>query len=155
MPAIEADHHHVYPPGTVHVTVANLDDATVDLDTAVATLEAVPPPAPMFEISGTGCSPDTVFLRCIHDRAFGLLRESLRDAFGVRRRAGPMAWLFDRLSFANVVRFDGRGVWVPIPDVHASVSCGELEIVRTDRYLSDQGTEVLRRIPLEPPRQLA
>lgn len=140
--------HYVYPPDTVHVTVTNLDDATSPLDAAIAELTAADLRAPTFTITGLGCSPDTVFLRCIHDGAFALLRAEVRHAFGVAgspRRAG---WVFERLSFANVIRFDGSARWTRVPTPRTTVTCTELEIVRTDRFLSERGTTVLARLAL-------
>jgi hypothetical protein len=144
------DRHHRYPPSTVHVTVANLDTATVDVGVALERLRSRDLPAPSLTIDGLGCSPDTLFLRCIADVRLDELRRAVLDDFGVVR---PSSWtmrLSGRLAYANVVRFDGPGQWIRTSIPITSIECRELEIVRTDRYLSDAGTDVLERLPLVP-----
>ena len=143
-----ADRHYVYPPASVHVTVSNLDMATVDVDEAVDRLSRLTLAAPTFVVDKLGCSQDTLFLRCVHDRPFDRLRVAVEDAFGVAAGRSPSSWLFRRLSFANIVRFDGRGEWSDITVAPVQVRCTTLEIVRTDRYLSPSGTTVLRRLEL-------
>lgn len=155
VPEIEAPGHFVYPPHTVHITVTNLDGATVEVNAAISALGDRLPIAPTFHLGGVGCSPDTLFLRCVHDGAFGELRNALRGAFGMPSGFSPVRWLFDRLSFANVVRFDGRGQWLSAAAPPAMVVGLEVEIVRTDRYLSDDATVVLARIPLRTSRRLS
>lgn len=142
------DRHYVYPPGTVHVTVTNLDTATVEVADALARLRSCELPAPEFEVIGLGGSPDTLFLKCLHDERFGRLREVTRRAFGVPEAGLGVTWLFDRLSYANVVRFNGPGQWVDAPVARQRRRCPELEIVRTDRFLSESGTIVEHRLPL-------
>ena len=141
--------HYVYPPETVHVTVADLDRTGVDVAAAIDRLAALPLPAPTFAVEGLGCSPDTLFLRCIHDDRFDQLRLAVEQACELHPSRSPMSWLMRRLSFANVVRFDGPGEWQEIRVPRTEASCGILEIVRTDRYLSSQGTTVIQTIPLE------
>lgn len=144
--------HYVYSPTSVHVTVTSLDGATRDLDDAIVTLGQRRLPAPTFTITGFGCSPGTVFLRCIHDDAFAELRAAVRSAFGIEAPRRPDAALFGRLSYANVVRFEGRPTWRRARWKPATITCGEMEIVRTDRVLSDDGTVVLARVALSPQR---
>jgi hypothetical protein len=148
---------YVYPATTVHVTVTGLDSATRPVADAVRSLAAVPPPAPTFTITGLGCSPDTIFLRCVHDAAYATLRRRVCEAFGVAAPRSVRGWVFDRLSFANVVRFDGPGRWPAVAVPRTTVTCDVLEIARTDRYLSDEGTVVLARLPLrvDPARSVA
>jgi hypothetical protein len=144
------DRHHRYPPSTVHVTVANLDTATVDVDLALDRLRSRSLPAPSLTIQGLGCSPDTLFLRCIADDRLDELRQAVSAAFGVVRPSSWKMGLSGRLAFANVVRFDGPGQWIRTSIPATSIECRQLEIVRTDRYLSDAGTIVLERLPLAP-----
>ncbi len=96
-----------------------------------------------------GCSPDTLFLRCVHDHRFVRLREAVELAFEVASSRTPQSWLFRRLSFANVVRFNGPGEWIREPSVERQVRCTTLEIVRTDRYLSPSGTTVIETVFLQ------
>jgi hypothetical protein len=142
--------HHRYPPHTVHVTVANLDESTVDIESAVASLQRRALDPVSISIEGIGCSPDTLFLRCVYGPALAALRAEVRQVFGLgrpsRRAVGA---LFSQLTFANVVRFDGAGTWPGRGHTRATVELRALEVVRTDRYLSDAGTTVLARIPLE------
>jgi hypothetical protein len=150
VPEIDAaEHHYVYPRETVHVTVSNLDQAGAALDVAIARLSQLPLPAPSFAVGKLGCSSDTLFLRCIHDHRFDRLREAVELAFEVPNSRSPLSWLFRRLSFANVVRFDGPGEWASVPNVERHVRCPTLEIVRTDRYLSLSGTSLIQAIPLQ------
>jgi hypothetical protein len=139
--------HYVYPVHTVHVTVCNLDAATVDVEDGIACLRRMALPAPTLAIGGIGCSPDTLFLRCTFATAFAELRSAVRRAFGVTR-SRPSSWFYSSVAFANVVRFNGPGVWPGPIEVGAVVTVVELEVVWTDRFLSDAGTQVLARIPL-------
>ena len=144
-----AEHHYVYPREMVHVTVSNLDQAGAALDVAIGRLSQLPLPAPSFDVGKLGCSPDTLFLQCIHDHRFDRLREAVELAFEVPTSRSPRSWLFRRLTYANVVRFDGPGEWVSVPNVEHHVRCPKLEIVRTDRYLSLPGTSLIQAIPLD------
>jgi hypothetical protein len=149
VPDIRVGHqHYVYPKHTVHVTVSNLDRAAATVDAALERLSCLTLEAPMLTLEGLGCSSDTLFIRCVHDPAFGRLREMLVDAFEVRRPAAPISWAFTRVTYANVVRFQGPGEWISLDLPTRHVRCTELEIVRTDRFLSDAGTTVLARVPI-------
>jgi hypothetical protein len=115
-------------------------------------------------LRGLNVSPTTVFAQVIsHDRTFSSLRGSLRrlarrsvshpgsvSSFGVVVR--------DLLPHANIVRFLGRVTPNFLDEVSRSrqVRIGwwtvrEVELVRTDRLLSREGTQVLKRIPLAMP----
>jgi hypothetical protein len=144
-----SERHYVYPPRTVHVTVSNLDQAAAALDVAIDRLSRLSLPAPSFVVGKLGCSPDTLFLRCVHDHRFDRLREAVDVAFEISDSGTPLSWLFRRLSFANVVRFDGPGQWASVPSIERLVRCPTLEIVRTDRYLSLAGTSLIQTIPLD------
>jgi hypothetical protein len=139
--------HYVYPNDTVHVTVSNLDRATVEPEIAIARLRTRDLAAPSFVVTGLGCSPDTLFLRCVHDTTFAELRRQVRDAFGVER-ARPSVSVLSRLAFANIVRFDGPGEWPQHVKTFGEVTGTRIEIVRTDRYLSHSATSVVAELPL-------
>ena len=148
VPSFDANGHYAYPPETVHITVTSLEAATVSVENALLDLRSIELVAPSFEVVGVGYSPDTAYLRCVHDRAFVALRNEVRRAFGVQPSRSPTRWIFDRISFANIVRFDGRGRRIEV-GTNAQTFCpSEIEIVRTDRYLSGPGTEVLARLRL-------
>jgi hypothetical protein len=74
----------------------------------------------------------------------------VRAEFGIPAPRQLGAAFFGRLSYANVVRFDGRARWHPTPFARTTVTCTEMEIVRTDRVLSAEGTVVLARVALTP-----
>lgn len=151
VPALDvAPPDHRYPSEHVHVTVVNLDEATVPMEQALASLRRRDLPAVRLRIEGLGRSPGTLFLRCIHDHSLRRLRAEVRDAFG----APPPPWperAFAWLSFANVARFEGSGCWPGRGHVRADVVIEELELVTTDRFLSAEATTVLARLPLGGP----
>jgi 2'-5' RNA ligase len=162
-------HHYYYPADTMHVTVLVLDGFLPDGSDAAgrfADLRTIIGSYPSFDLAlrGLNVSPTTVFAQVIpHDRTFGRLRGSLRrlarrsdsqpgslSSFGVVVR--------DLLPHANVVRFSGGVTPNFLDEVSRSrqVRIGrwtirEVELVRTDRLLSREGTQVLERIPLAMP----
>lgn len=137
-----------YPTHTIHVTVRNLDRATVPVERAVARLERLLLEPVVLSIEGLGCSPDTLFLRCTHGPELVRLRRAVDAAFGLPTGHGPVGALFSRISFANVVRFDGPGYWPGRSSFKAIVRIPTMEVVRTDKYLSDEGTTTLAVISL-------
>jgi 2'-5' RNA ligase len=162
-------HHYYYPADTMHVTVRVLDGFLPDGPDAAARfadLCTIIGSYPSFDLTlrGLNVSPTTVFAQVIsHDRTFSSLRGSLRrlarrsvshpgsvSSFGVVVR--------DLLPHANIVRFLGRVTPNFLDEVSRSrqVRIGwwtvrEVELVRTDRLLSREGTQVLKRIPLAMP----
>lgn len=139
---VDATEHHVYPPESIHITVANLDNRRVDIDIGLARLAKMSLSAPRFVFSHFGCSPDTLFVACIHDAALQRLRTAVTDAFEVApaRGGGRIAQL---VTYANVVRFHGPGRWPgPLPLNTTSV-LDHLELVHTDRVLSKTGTSII------------
>lgn len=150
--------HYHYPPGTVHLTVQNLDG--LDLDggagaARLAELRALVGSHPPFQaaVRGLGVSASTVFAQVLAgDATLRALRADLAgflDRHGVaRRRARP-------LGHANVVRFAGPVTTAFLAELarqrrrdFGSWTVTEVELVRTDRYLSHEGTTVLERIGL-------
>lgn len=153
VPALDvAPRHYRYPANTVHITVANLDERTVDVEVALATLREQRLPAVTVQVEGLGCSRDTLFLRCIHGPAMTELRAQVRAAFGlVEPPRLTLRAMYSRLTFANVVRFDGAGTWPSRGRWgrdRISVTLPAMEVVRTDRYLSDAATTLLARVRL-------
>jgi 2'-5' RNA ligase len=162
-------HHYYYPADTMHVTVRVLDGFLPDGPDAAARfadLCTIIGSYPSFDLTlrGLNVSPTAVFAQVIsHDRTFSSLRGSLRrlarrsvshpgsvSSFGVVVR--------DLLPHANIVRFLGRVTPNFLDEVSRSrqVRIGwwtvrEVELVRTDRLLSREGTQVLKRIPLAMP----
>ena len=151
--------HHYYPPGTVHLTVQNLDGLDLDGDPGAAARLAelralVGAHAPFRAVvRGLGVSAGTVFAQVLPcDAALRTLRADLlgfleRHAVA-RRRPRP-------LGHANVVRFAGPVTAAFLAELahqrhrdFGSWTVTEVELVRTDRYLSHEGTTVLARMAL-------
>jgi len=141
--------HHYYPVDTLHVTIRNLDSLSADARTAAGAAIAS---HPSFELTARGLSlsPHTVFaaVRPVD----GTLRALRRELASV---AGGSAGRFPDLAFANIVRFSGRVSREFVSELAAlrridlgSWRVTEVELVRTDRLLSREGTEVLERISL-------
>jgi 2'-5' RNA ligase len=153
-PALErlrarAHQHHYYEPHSLHVTIRNLDALGAGrLDDARAVIASHPPFA--LAARGLNLSRRTVFAEVRPlDGTLRSLRRSLAGLVGARDGLLP------DLAFANVVRFSGR---VDAPFVRelaalrrrdfGSWIVEEVELVRTDRLLSREGTEVLERVRL-------
>jgi 2'-5' RNA ligase len=151
--------HHYYPPGTVHLTVQNLDGLDLDGDPGAAARLAelralVGAHAPFRAVvRGLGVSAGTVFAQVLPcDAALRTLRADLlgfleRHAVA-RRRPRP-------LGHANVVRFAGPVTAAFLAELahqrhrdFGSWTVTEVELVRTDRYLSHEGSTVLARMAL-------
>jgi hypothetical protein len=151
-PALDiAERHYRYPAGTVHVTVANLDASRVPAAVGAQRLGAQTLAPVSLHLGGFGCSPDTIFIKVLYDSAFVDLRKAVRRAFELP--GGPLnavrALPYSAMAFANVVRFDVAGERPPRNvTVFGSATIDTMEIVRTDRVLSDEGTDVLARISL-------
>jgi 2'-5' RNA ligase len=142
---------YLYPRGTIHYTVRNLDG--VDEDDVQARIAAVADlPAFDLDVRGLGLSPTTAFAQLFPaDGTLSHLRRRL-DGPGSRRWRPPG---LGSLAFANVVRVPGRPSRELMRSVarHRHTDFGrwtveEIELVRTDRYLSDAATVVLAGIPL-------
>jgi hypothetical protein len=149
--------HYRYSSGELHMTVANLDTATEPLDRAVARLHDrdLDLPAVSVRLCRVTCSPDTLFIHCVVSRTLARLQSSVRDAFGVPPPRSPVSLLTTSLAHVNVARFDGRGERPPQRHLFdMEVTMRQLEIVRTDRYLSGEGTDVLAKIDLRTEGQL-
>jgi hypothetical protein len=141
--------HYRYSSSELHMTVANLDTATEPLDRAVARLHDQHLPAVSVRLCRVTCSPDTLFIHCVASKTLAQLQRSVRDAFGAPTPRSPISLLTTSLAHINVARFDGCGERPPRRHLFdTEVTMGRLEIVRTDRYLSDEGTDVLAKIDL-------
>jgi 2'-5' RNA ligase len=139
--------HHYYEPDSLHVTIRNLD-GLADLPAARAAIAS----RPAFDLAARGLnlSAHTVFAPVLPaDDTLGALR---RDLAGL---TGGSAGRLRDLAFANVVRFSGRVSRDFVRELArlrrvelGSWRVTEVELVRTDRLLSRDGTEVLDRIQL-------
>jgi hypothetical protein len=150
--------HYVYPPGDLHVTIADcsaylgpgdLEGAMADLCRRLAGALA-PAPTPPIVLRGMNVSPSSVFVQA-WDPGGGVwrMRRRLRSQF--HRRPAPR----DRLSFVNVLRFLGPSSPALVNQVAKAraVSFGQfvpdgLELVLTDKALSASATTVVTRYAL-------
>jgi hypothetical protein len=156
IPALDISaRHYCYKAGELHVTVANLDNATAPVDRAVARLQDQNLEAVSVRLCRVRCSPDTLFIHCVAGTALARLRRAVRDAFGAPPLRSPLSLLTTSLAHVNVARFDGCGERPSQRSLlDQEVTLRRLEIVRTDRYLSDEGTELLAKIDLRAEGQL-
>lgn len=141
--------HHFYGADSLHVTIRNLDALSGGDLAAARTAIASHPPFEL-EARGLNLSPHTVFVTV--RPADDTLRSLRRDLAAVSGRTlGPLP----DLAFANVVRFSGRVESDFVRELArlrrlelGSWLAREVEIVRTDRLLSREGTDVIDRVPL-------
>jgi 2'-5' RNA ligase len=141
--------HHYYAPDSLHVTIRNLD-ALSGGDLGAARTAIASHKAFELEARGLNLSRHTVFVDV--RPADATLRSLRRD---LALLAGGRLGILPDLGFANVVRFSGRvdGDFVRELGRARRVELGrwvvqEIELVRTDRLLSREGTEVLHQVPL-------
>jgi hypothetical protein len=160
------DHRH-YPPAAMHVTVMNLDpylaaaDGRDGLRELTQRVDLLIAPRPPFRVAlrGLGLSPWTVFVRAYgSDEPLRAMRAALRGGLHERpdapRRDSPLRRALP-LVLSNVVRFTGpvdramiRSVGRLRREAFGTFEAGEIEVVRTDGFLSPQATEILGRISL-------
>jgi hypothetical protein len=145
--AIGAD--GVYPPGSVHITIANLDRAPLaELPARVAGWAGEQRPLSA-RVAGIGFSRATAFaVLDLDERALRAARRSLRGVAGVR--AGPAVMLRDHVAAVNLARFerpleaDAARRLFPLRRVELPpFAVAHVELVRTDKVLSETGTEIL------------
>jgi hypothetical protein len=161
--------HHYYPADTVHVTIRNLDDAArgqCDQQPLVSKIRDLAEGSRSFVLKGKGLgvSPNSVFLQLYpEDRSLADLRHQLSaatsDRDNRRREAsgilGGLArrHLFEKIAFATLIRFSGPVTSAFLAEVarHRETDFGAFlinafEIVRTDKFLSNTGTEIIARM---------
>jgi 2'-5' RNA ligase len=160
--------HFYYPPESMHVTIQALGPLLLDGPDSAARLEALRNLVgsyPSFDLTmrGLNVSPGTVFAQVIpHGPELGKLRRDVRALQGGDRQLDLASSLgvFARtlLPHANVVRFSGRVTAGFLDELSRSRweyfgrwTVHEVELVRTDRLLSQEGTQVLERMPLATP----
>jgi hypothetical protein len=172
LPALSG--HYIYPPGDIHTTLLYLSPylgqraSEGDIDSELAQIEAIvsasvrslPPLG--FSAFGLGLFPTTIFAQLLPCPCTDLpaLRQELARRLRDSDLAGPEADSYEAtarwdLSFANLVRFtrpadpDIVKILAPLREAKlAEVAVPDVEIVRTDKFLSARGTDVLARIPL-------
>ncbi len=162
---------HFYPPSTMHISIAGFaiqEDSDIPLIEG-ALRETVARSAPFsIDLVGLNLSPSTLFVQAFTpNKSLPSLRSNISRALQreshltTRRRPFPSR----HVAFANVLRFLGPvKASALMRDVHrwkthefGCFDVRELELVRTDKFLSDEGTELLRAFSLhrssrgEPP----
>jgi 2'-5' RNA ligase len=158
-------HHHYYPPETMHVTVRKLGRFPSDdpgVVARLAELRHVVGSHPGFDLTmwGLNLSPTTVFAQIVpHDRTFHSLRRHLGGIVDRSVYQASSERLFDAsartLAHANVVRFSGLVTTGFIKEVSrfrrihfGRWTVREVDLVRSDKLLSREGSHVIERIPL-------
>jgi 2'-5' RNA ligase len=147
--------HYYYPPQTMHFTVANLDHAPSHL---VDQLPSLLGGLRRFEVAvqGLGVSPTTVFAQVLADDA--AVRELRARLAALAPRSASfrlLDTLMRNVAVVNIVRFSGS-VSAPFLTEVARMrkqrfgrfSVAHVELVRTDRLLSDAGTHALEVLAL-------
>jgi 2'-5' RNA ligase len=140
--------HYLYPPGTIHLTVASLADVLEPEPMVEAALDG----HHRFEVEvrGLNVARDSVFAE-LHPRGPGLeaVRRELR-AGESREHGAAFRWLRRRLAHANLIRFGGPVEPRLIAEVgrlrrarFGSFEVADVELARTDKVLSGAGTRAL------------
>lgn len=163
--------HHYYPADTIHVTVRNLDDAAreeCDQPSLFSKIRDLADASRSFVLKGKGLgvSPNSVFLQLYpEDQGLADLRRQLSIATNDRDRRregsgllGGLArrHLFEKMAFATLIRFSGPVTPAFLAEIarhrktdFGTFSINAFEIVRTDKFLSNTGTEIIARIIVE------
>jgi 2'-5' RNA ligase len=146
--------HHYYPPETMHVTVQNLDALRPAAPLPDGLIELVAARAPFrLAVRGLGVGPGVVFALALPgDATLASLRAGLAGLAGGHDRGR----LGRGLGHANLVRFSGpvtAGFLAELARLRrqdfGTFTVDEVELVRTDRLLSPEGTTTLGRLRLE------
>jgi 2'-5' RNA ligase len=159
-------HCHYYPPDTIHVTIRKLGQFPSDDPGAAARLSELRHIAashPRFDLTmrGLNLSPTTVFAQVFpHDKTFHSLRRHLG---GIAERSDVDQSSSERildsvarnLAHANIVRFSDLVTTGFIKEISrfrwthfGRWTVREVELVRSDKLLSQEGVHLIERIPL-------
>ena len=158
-------HHHYYPPESMHVTIRKLGQfAPDDPGTAarLGELRRIAASHPSFDLTmwGLNLSPTTVFTQVFpHDQTFHSLRRHLGWIAKRNVDQSSSERIIDgaarNLAHANVVRFSGPVTTGFIKDISrfrwthlGRWTVREVELVRSDKLLSQEGVHIIERIPL-------
>jgi 2'-5' RNA ligase len=145
--------HYAYPAGTIHLTVMSLAGVSEVGDQLHEIARRRPPFA--VDVGGLNASTRTAFAE-LYPRNGGLvaLRRDLAKAL-TPLHAPPSRWLRQRVAHANVLRL-AAPVDASVIEALARLrsrdfgrfQVTEVELVRTDKVLSVEGTRVLGRFAL-------
>ena len=143
-----------YPTATLHVTVLNLNAAGRDgvglVEAVRSAARAVGPLTVRYD--RFGLSPDSGLLWVATTSDITTLRDALRQHAGVPHRRGPAGAAFRAIAFTNVVRFDAPPhphilrAWRHLPAMATVDVLPSIDLVATDRYLSEDATELIARV---------
>lgn len=145
--------HYLYPPASIHLTVLGLADgpgAEAEVEAAVGRNRPF-----VIEVRGLNLTRDSVFAE-LHPRGPRLtaLRSDLR-AVESREHGSISRWLRRRLAHANLMRFAvpvDRRLVAEVGRLRGTsfgeFEAGEVELVHTDKVMSDAGTRTLARLAL-------
>ncbi len=147
------DHHYVYPAADLHLTILNLDGSDVAVRERVRLAAEVIRVASPFRVDlrGLGVSSQSVYAK-VYDNTGALwaLRGRLAAA-----TACPASLPVRLLGFVNLIRFRSTDVIRLTAEVSAlrrlrlgSLEVRTVEIVSTDRLLSEAQTMILQRVGL-------
>jgi hypothetical protein len=143
--------HYLYPRTDVHLTLLNLDRSAYPNRVQLARDALTAAPAFRVELRGLATSSHSVYAK-VYDPsgALAALRGRIATATGSRPSL-PMRWL----GFVNLVRFTSQDVTGLMDGVRAmrraplgTLDVRHVEIVETDKVLSQHATTVLHRIDL-------
>jgi hypothetical protein len=161
--------HYYYPAETIHLTIRNFDGvrrANVDQSEFLVRLRDCVNSCGSFLLraKGLGVSPDSVFLQLFpEDRSLTELRRRLSSLAQDIRQPTSAAGIFDNflnllfrnLAFANLVRFSGVISPPFLGEIrrYRNTCFGQfpievVELVETDKLLSNQGTVIVDRAVL-------
>jgi 2'-5' RNA ligase len=158
-------HHHYYPPDTMHVTICKLGQFPSDDPDAAAhlgELRHIAASHPSFDLTmrGLNLSPTTVFAQVFpHDQTFHSLRRHLGGIAERNVDRSSRERIIDgvarNLAHANVVRFSDLVTAGFIKEVSrfrwthfGRWTVREVEVVRSDKLLSREGSHVIVRMPV-------
>jgi 2'-5' RNA ligase len=146
--------HYAYPASTIHLTLLSLADAS-GVEGQLQEIAGRHPPFTV-DVGGLNASTRTVFAE-LYPRGGELaaLRRDLGEAL-MPLHAPLSRWLRQRLAHANVLRFAapvGASLIQEVAKLRSRdfgrFEVAEVELVRTDKVLSADGTRVLGRFPLQ------
>jgi hypothetical protein len=150
--------HYYLPPPTMHVTLLNLDPASWEPDrrdrTAAQIAAAVRGRRSLWgRVRGLNLSQETVLAQILPWRGdLGPLRWDLRRVGVGNPKSSRLRRLLGGLAYANVCRFRGPVDPALVEAIRAlrhrdfgEFTIREVEVVRTDMVLSEEGTTELVR----------
>jgi 2'-5' RNA ligase len=145
--------HYLYPPASIHLTVLGLADvagAAAEVEAAVGRNRPF-----AIEVGGLNLTRDTVFAE-LRPRGPGLtaLRSDLQ-AVESPEHGSISRWIRRRLAHANLIRFTmpvDRRLVAEVGRLRKAgfgeFEAGEVELVHTDKVMSERGTRTLARFAL-------